>query len=84
MFIKLPLINMFPFVFLEFCPEKQVCIPSAECPFTRRLKTIAELSSNEDERNSILEIISSRRCGKPFEETVCCDSNKGMVFSFSC
>ena len=84
MFVQLLHINMFPFVSLEFCPENQVCIPSAECPFTRRLKSIAELSSNEDERNSILEIISSRLCGKPFEETVCCDSNKGMSFSISC
>ena len=56
-----------------------MCIPTIECPFTRQLKAFAKLSSNEKDRNSILEIISSKHCGKLSEETVCCDANEGML-----
>ena len=69
---------------LGSCPPEQACIPSTECPFTRQLKSSAELSSNKDARNAIMELISSQHCGEPSDETVCCDLNKGILLLIDC
>ena len=55
----------------------QECVATAKCPFIEKLNTLINISTNEDEKNALNEVINSRKCGGPSEETVCCEIPQG-------
>ena len=59
------------------CSLNQECVATAKCPFIEKLNTLINISTNEDEKNALNEVINSRKCGGPSEETVCCEIPQG-------
>ena len=55
----------------------QECVATAKCPFIEKLNTLINISTNEDEKKALNEVINSRKCGGPSEETVCCEIPQG-------
>ena len=65
------------FFFIGSCSGNQECVPITKCPLTKQLNKIIKFISNEEEKETLQELINSRICGGPLAETVCCDTNKG-------
>ena len=47
-----------------------------KCPFTKLLDMAIKVSSNEDDKKAVQQLIDSKICGDPSQELICCDSLK--------
>ena len=55
----------------------QECVAISQCPFTKHLNMLMKLSSDEDEKKGIQQLIKSRICEGLSGESVCCDITQG-------
>ena len=63
--------------FAGTCPVNEECIAITQCPFTKHLNMLMKFSSNKDDKKIIQQLITSKVCEGPSEESVCCDLTKG-------
>ena len=62
----------------------QECVAISQCTFTKYLNMLMKLSSNEDEKKGIQQLINSRTCGDASGESVCCDMTQGKSSLLYC
>ena len=53
------------------------CIAMTKCSFTKQLNDLIKISSNEEDKKALKELMKSKTCGGPSAETVCCDITQG-------
>ena len=58
----------------------QECISIEKCPITKHMITSIKYSTNEEEKATMQQLINSRMCGEPLDETVCCDVIQGKSY----
>ena len=51
-----------------------------KCPITKHMITSIKYSTNEEEKATMQQLINSRMCGEPLDETVCCDVIQGKSY----
>ena len=66
--------------FAGSCSVNQECISIEKCPITKHMITSIKYSTNEEEKETMQQLINSRMCGEPLDETVCCDVIQGKSY----
>lgn len=64
---------------LGSCSLNQECVPMTKCPFTKLLDMAIKVSSNEDDKKAVQQLIDSKNCGDPSAGTICCDSQRSKL-----